>query len=29
MKWATFLLSLHDYVETGAGRPYPSDLQIA
>lgn len=28
MKWATFLLSLRDYVETGAGRPFPHDLRI-
>jgi uncharacterized protein YndB with AHSA1/START domain len=28
MKWATFLLSLRDYVETGAGRPSPDDLKI-
>lgn len=27
-KWATFLLSLRDYVETGAGRPAPRDLKI-
>lgn len=28
MKWATFLLSLRDYVETGRGRPFPNDLKI-
>ena len=28
MKWATFLLSLRDYVETGSGRPFPRDLAI-
>lgn len=28
MKWATFLLSLRDYVETGTGRPFPRDLPI-
>ena len=28
MKWATFLLSLRDYVETGAGRPFPHDVRI-
>ncbi len=28
MKWATFLLSLKDYVETGRGRPFPNDLKI-
>jgi uncharacterized protein YndB with AHSA1/START domain len=27
-KWATFLLSLRDLVETGKGRPSPNDLQI-
>jgi uncharacterized protein YndB with AHSA1/START domain len=27
-KWATFLLSLRDYVETGAGRPFPRDVAI-
>ena len=25
-KWATFLLSLREYVETGKGRPFPHDL---
>lgn len=28
MKWATFLLSLRDLVETGTGRPSPRDLKI-
>jgi uncharacterized protein YndB with AHSA1/START domain len=28
-KWATFLLSLRDLVETGQGRPSPDDLQIS
>ena len=28
MKWATFLLSLREYVETGSGRPAPRDLKI-
>jgi uncharacterized protein YndB with AHSA1/START domain len=28
MKWATFLLSLRDYVETGAGSPSPDDMKI-
>lgn len=28
MKWATFLLSLRQYVETGKGRPSPDDLKI-
>jgi uncharacterized protein YndB with AHSA1/START domain len=28
MKWATFLLSLKDLVETGQGRPAPADLKI-
>ena len=27
-KWATFLLSLRELVETGAGRPAPYDLKI-
>ena len=27
-KWATFLLSLRDYVETGEGRPFPNDIKI-
>jgi uncharacterized protein YndB with AHSA1/START domain len=27
-KWATFLLSLREYVETGKGRPFPHDLSI-
>jgi len=28
MKWATFLLSLKDLVETGKGKPAPDDLKI-
>ena len=28
-KWAVFLLSLKDWVETGAGRPEPRDTRIA
>jgi uncharacterized protein YndB with AHSA1/START domain len=28
MKWATFLLSLREYVETGSGHPFPRDVQI-
>lgn len=28
MKWATFLLSLREFVETGSGRPSPDDLKI-
>lgn len=28
MKWATFLLSLRDYLERGQGRPAPKDLKI-
>ncbi len=28
-KWATFLLSLRDFVETGRGRPSPDDLNIS
>lgn len=28
-KWATFLLSLRDQVESGAGRPSPRDLKIS
>ncbi|MDB5051458.1 MAG: Activator of Hsp90 ATPase 1 family protein [Fibrobacteres bacterium] len=27
-KWAVFLLSLREYVETGKGRPSPRDLKI-
>lgn len=27
-KWATFLLSLRDYVEHGKGQPYPMDIKI-
>jgi len=28
MKWASFLLSLKEYVELGTGRPFPDDIQI-
>jgi uncharacterized protein YndB with AHSA1/START domain len=28
MKWATFLLSLREYVETGKGKPSPHDFKI-
>ena len=28
MKWATFLLSLRELVETGKGKPAPDDLKI-
>ncbi len=28
MKWATFLLSLRELAETGAGKPAPADLKI-
>jgi len=28
MKWATFLLSLRQFVETGRGQPAPDDLKI-
>lgn len=28
MKWATFLLSLRQFVETGTGKPSPHDLKI-
>ena len=28
MKWAVFLLSLREYVETGEGKPSPYDLKI-
>lgn len=27
-KWATFILSMRDMVETGQGRPFPNDLKI-
>lgn len=27
-KWAIFLLSLKDYVETGSGKPFPHDIAI-
>lgn len=28
MKWATFLLSLREFVETGKGKPSPNDFKI-
>jgi uncharacterized protein YndB with AHSA1/START domain len=28
MKWATFMLSLKDLVETGKGKPSPNDMKI-
>lgn len=28
-KWAVFMLSLKDFVETGTGRPAPNDVQIS
>jgi len=28
MKWATFLLSLREYLEAGKGKPSPNDLKI-
>lgn len=28
MKWAVFMLSLREYVETGEGKPQPRDLKI-
>jgi hypothetical protein len=28
MKWAIFLLSLKQLVETGEGRPSPNDIKI-
>ena len=28
MKWATFLLSLREFVESGSGRPFPRDVAI-
>lgn len=28
MKWAVFLLSLREYVETGKGKPSPNDVKI-
>ncbi len=28
LKWAVFMLSLKDYLETGKGRPFPNDVQI-
>ena len=27
-KWAAFLLSLKDYLETGTGKPYPHDIPV-
>jgi len=27
-KWAVFMLSLKDYLETGTGRPFPDDIPI-
>ena len=27
-KWACYLLSLRDLIETGKGRPYPNDVKI-
>ena len=27
-KWATFLLSLRDYLELGQGKPFPDDVKI-
>ena len=27
-KWAVFLLSLKDYLETGSGKPFPHDVHI-
>jgi hypothetical protein len=28
MKWATFMLSLKELVETGRGKPSPNDIKI-
>lgn len=28
-KWATFLMSLKEFTETGSGRPAPDDVQIS
>ncbi|HWJ92602.1 MAG TPA: SRPBCC domain-containing protein, partial [Flavisolibacter sp.] len=28
MKWAVFMMSLRDYVETGKGKPSPDDIKI-
>jgi uncharacterized protein YndB with AHSA1/START domain len=28
IKWAVFMLSLKDLVETGKGRPFPNDMQV-
>lgn len=27
-KWAVFMLSLKEYLETGKGRPFPDDIQV-
>jgi len=27
-KWAVFMLSLKDYLETGKGKPFPDDIPI-
>lgn len=27
-KWAVFLLSMKDFLETGRGKPFPEDIQI-
>jgi len=27
-KWAVFMLSLKDYLETGTGKPFPDDIHI-
>ncbi len=28
MKWASFMLSLKEYLDLGEGRPFPNDIQI-
>jgi hypothetical protein len=28
MKWASFMLSLKEYLDLGQGRPFPNDIQI-
>jgi len=28
LKWATFLMSLKDAIETGSGKPFPNDIHI-
>jgi len=28
-KWATFLMSMKSFVETGSGQPHPHDVQIS